>query len=116
MEGYCLKDKKKVEMVDPQPIRRKNGKPATVGTCPICGTKIWRSGKSTQSVFCRGPPPGAVLSFSGSVGDRWLERREQDVGCRHRIVDAEHLEDLDVGRIVDPSDRLLDIEMLLRHL
>jgi hypothetical protein len=47
MEGYCLKDKKKVEMQDPQPITMKNGKPATVGTCPICGTKIYRIGKST---------------------------------------------------------------------
>jgi hypothetical protein len=25
----------------------KNGKPATVGTCPFCGTKIYRIGKST---------------------------------------------------------------------
>jgi hypothetical protein len=24
----------------------KNGKPATVGTCPICGTKIYRIGKA----------------------------------------------------------------------
>jgi len=46
-EGYCLKDKRKVEMKDPQPITMKNGKPATVGTCPICGTKIYRIGKST---------------------------------------------------------------------
>jgi len=46
-EGYCLKDKKKVEMKDPQPITMKNGKPATVGTCPICGTKIYRIGKSS---------------------------------------------------------------------
>ena len=44
--GYCLKDKRKVEMKDPQPITMKNGKPA-VGTCPICGTKIYRIGKST---------------------------------------------------------------------
>jgi len=47
MEGYCLKDKKKVEMVDPRPITMKNGKPATVGTCPICGTKIYRIGKAS---------------------------------------------------------------------
>jgi hypothetical protein len=47
MEGYCLKDKRKVEMKDPQPITMKNGKPATVGTCPICGTKIYRIGKAT---------------------------------------------------------------------
>ena len=46
MEGYCLKDKKKVEMKDPKPITMKNGKPATVGTCPNCGTKIYRIGKA----------------------------------------------------------------------
>jgi hypothetical protein len=47
VEGYCLKDKRKVEMKDPKPITMKNGKPATVGTCPVCGTKIYRIGKST---------------------------------------------------------------------
>ena len=46
MEGYCLKDKRKVEMKDPQPITMKNGKPATVGTCPYCGTKIYKIGKA----------------------------------------------------------------------
>jgi hypothetical protein len=46
VEGYCLKDKKKVQMKDPQPITMKNGKPATVGTCPICGTKIYKIGKA----------------------------------------------------------------------
>jgi len=25
----------------------KNGKPATVGTCPFCGTKIYKIGKAT---------------------------------------------------------------------
>jgi hypothetical protein len=46
VEGYCLKDKRKVEMKDPQPITMKNGKPATVGTCPNCGTKIYKIGKA----------------------------------------------------------------------
>jgi hypothetical protein len=47
VEGYCLKDKKKVEMKDPKPITMKNGKPATKGTCPICGTTIYKIGKAT---------------------------------------------------------------------
>ena len=46
MEGYCLKDKKKVEMKDPKPITMKNGKPATKGTCPTCGTTIFKIGKA----------------------------------------------------------------------
>jgi hypothetical protein len=47
VEGYCLKDKKKVEMKDPTPITMKNGKPATKGTCPVCGTTIYKIGKSS---------------------------------------------------------------------
>jgi len=47
VEGYGLKDKKKVERKDPQPITMKNGKPATVGTCPFCGTKIYKIGKAS---------------------------------------------------------------------
>ena len=42
--AYCVKCKKKVEIKNPQKIRMKNGKPATTGTCPICGTKVFRIG------------------------------------------------------------------------
>jgi hypothetical protein len=41
-----LKDKKKVEIKDPQQITMKNGKPATTGVCPECGTKIYKIGKA----------------------------------------------------------------------
>ena len=44
--GYCLKDKKNVEIKDPQNITMKNGKPAITGTCPNCGTKIFKIGKA----------------------------------------------------------------------
>lgn len=49
MEAYCLKCREKREMVGPQPITMKNGKPATTGTCPTCGTKMFKIGK-TQTV------------------------------------------------------------------
>ena len=45
--GYCLKDKKNVEIKDPQNITMKNGKPAITGTYPNCGTKIFKIGKSS---------------------------------------------------------------------
>jgi hypothetical protein len=44
--GYCLKDKMKVEIKDPKQITMKNGKPATTGVCPNCGTKIYKIGKA----------------------------------------------------------------------
>ena len=65
MEGYCLKDKRKVEMMDPKPITMKNGKPATVGTCPNCGTKIYKIGKATLPRHrARTAPMGRSFSFS----------------------------------------------------
>jgi hypothetical protein len=45
--GYCLKDKMKVEIQNPQQITMKNGKPAITGTCPNCGTKIYKIGKAS---------------------------------------------------------------------
>jgi hypothetical protein len=43
-EAYCVKDKKKVQIRNPQSITMKNGKPAVTGTCPLCGTKVFRIG------------------------------------------------------------------------
>jgi hypothetical protein len=43
-EAYCVKDKQKVEVVNPQKITMKNGKPALQSTCPICGGKVFKIG------------------------------------------------------------------------
>ena len=46
MQAYCVKCRAKKEMKDPKAITMKNGKPATQGVCPTCGTKMFRIGKS----------------------------------------------------------------------
>ncbi|HEY3285294.1 MAG TPA: DUF5679 domain-containing protein [Armatimonadota bacterium] len=43
-EGYCVKCKSKKTIKDAQKVTMKNGKPATSGVCPDCGTKIYRIG------------------------------------------------------------------------
>ncbi len=43
--GYCVFNKTKVEMVDPQAIVMKNGKPAVKGKCPLCGGQVFKIGK-----------------------------------------------------------------------
>ncbi len=45
MQAYCFKDRKKVEIKNPQSVVLKNGRRATKGVCPICGTKVFRIGK-----------------------------------------------------------------------
>lgn len=46
MEAYCVKCKAKREMRDPQPVTLKNERPATKGTCPVCGAGMMRIGKA----------------------------------------------------------------------
>jgi len=45
MQAYCVKCKAKREMKDTKSITMKNGRPATQGVCPACGTKMFRIGK-----------------------------------------------------------------------
>ena len=42
--GYCMKCKTQRDMQDPEQITMKNGRQATQGTCPMCGTKIFKIG------------------------------------------------------------------------
>ncbi len=44
--AYCMKRRKKVEIRNPRQIMLKNRPPATQGTCPTCGTKVFRIGKA----------------------------------------------------------------------
>lgn len=46
-QGYCVKCKASREIKDAKPITMKNGRPATEGLCPVCGTKIFKIGAAT---------------------------------------------------------------------
>jgi RNase P subunit RPR2 len=46
MQAYCMKCRKMREMKNTKRITMKNGRPATEGVCPVCGTKMFRIGKS----------------------------------------------------------------------
>jgi len=46
MQAYCMKCRVKREMKNTKSVTLKNGRPATQGVCPVCGTKMFRIGKS----------------------------------------------------------------------
>jgi DNA-directed RNA polymerase subunit RPC12/RpoP len=50
--AYCVKCKAQRDILDPQQITMKNGRPATQGRCPVCGTKIFKIGALETA-----PPP-----------------------------------------------------------
>ena len=49
VEAYCMKCRAKREMKDPEPIIMKNGRAATQGVCPVCGTKMFKIVKKQES-------------------------------------------------------------------
>ena len=44
MKAYCVRCKKSVEVKNPAKVTMKNGRKATKGTCPKCGTRVFRIG------------------------------------------------------------------------
>ncbi|MBQ4511443.1 MAG: hypothetical protein II969_00515 [Anaerolineaceae bacterium] len=46
MEGYCVKCKAKREIQNPVADFNKRGSAVVYGTCPDCGTKIYRIGRT----------------------------------------------------------------------
>ena len=51
MIGYCMKCRGEVEMDQTKTVTMKNGRPATEGKCPACGTRMYRLGKERQKYF-----------------------------------------------------------------
>ncbi len=45
MEAYCFKCRTKRDIKNAQKVTLKNGRPATKGVCPTCGTKLFRIGQ-----------------------------------------------------------------------
>lgn len=57
MEAYCVKCKTKREIVDPQAVFTQNGAPATRGVCSVCGTTLFRMGKTDAHQNLTPPTP-----------------------------------------------------------
>jgi Domain of unknown function (DUF5679) len=43
-KAYCMKCKTQRDMKDAKPITMRNGRPATEGLCPECGTRMFKIG------------------------------------------------------------------------
>ena len=46
MEAYCMKCKTKREIQNPQATFNAKASPVTIGTCGVCGTKLYRMGRT----------------------------------------------------------------------
>lgn len=46
IQAYCVKCKTKRDLSNPEPVYTKTGTPGTRGTCPVCGTSLFRMGET----------------------------------------------------------------------
>ena len=49
LDAYCMKCKTTRTMRNPTQVTMKNGRPATQGTCPVCGTKMFKIGSGAAA-------------------------------------------------------------------
>ena len=61
MEAYCMKCKTKREINEPVATFNAKGSPVTIGKCPVCGTKLYRMGKTPEHENQTPPPKPAKI-------------------------------------------------------
>jgi len=75
--GYCMKCKAKREIQDPVALYNKAGAPATRGHCAVCGTTVYRTGRTAAHADIRihdREPCLAPSPFGLELSDRWATR------------------------------------------
>lgn len=50
-EAFCVRCRKKVVMEGEKTVKYKNGRMAKKGTCPDCGTKVFRTIPNKRGLF-----------------------------------------------------------------
>ncbi|NOT05643.1 MAG: type I DNA topoisomerase [Anaerolineales bacterium] len=68
MEAYCMKCKTKREMKDPVAGFNAKGSPVTTAVCTVCGTKLYRMGRTDAHADMVAPPrPEKVIVREGKL-------------------------------------------------
>src|SRR5215208_846584 len=68
MEAYCMKCKTKREMNDPVASFNAKSSPVTIGVCPVCGTKLYKMGRTDAHAGMVAPPrPEKVVVREGKL-------------------------------------------------
>lgn len=68
MEAYCMKCKTKREVQDPVAQFNAKGSPVTIGICPVCGTKLYKMGRTEAHAGMTPPPkPEKVVVRDGKL-------------------------------------------------
>ena len=89
LSGYCMKCRQKQPIQDPQPVYTATGTPGTRGTCPTCGTTIFRMGAIPAHEGVPKPDIGKAGSGSKKKTGCKQSRSGQAAGGNKRLVIVE---------------------------
>ncbi|MFN8529419.1 MAG: type I DNA topoisomerase [Anaerolineae bacterium] len=64
LQAYCVKCKTKRDIADPQPTYTASGTPGTKGSCPVCGTTLFRMGATEAHASLPKPEPAVKSAVS----------------------------------------------------
>ncbi len=107
MQAYCFKCRTKREMDDPTPVFMSNGRPATRGQCPECGTGLFKIGHTPAHDGLE--MEGNIYGLSGRLVIVESPTKARTVG---RILGEGYEVRASVGHVRDlPANRLgVDVE------
>ena len=110
IEAYCMSCRQQVVMEDPEPVWTKRGAPGTRGHCEICGTTVFRMGKTEAHAHVKRPRLNGLKEVAGMATSRWggesdystyINYTRTDGGIANRL--AEDLAKVGVPAWVDPE-------------
>lgn len=70
IEAFCMTCREKTPMDNPQAIWTRRGAPGVRGTCSVCGTTVFRMGKTAAHETIKKPDPVKVAEGESGRGKR----------------------------------------------
>ncbi len=111
--AYCLKCKVKREMLDPQPVFLGGGRPATQGTCSVCGTRLTRMGRTpAHESVAPIPSPSPAPAVQGKGAKLVIVESPAKARTIGKFLGRGYVVKASIGHIRDlPANRLgVDVE------
>ncbi len=108
LTAYCVKCKEKREMADPQPVFTAKAQPGTRGTCPVCGTNMFRMGRTPLHDGITPPPKPEPPPPTGKMVIVESPTKARTVG---RILGKKYKVKASVGHVRDLLRSKLSVDV-----
>jgi DNA topoisomerase I len=110
LEAYCVKCKTKREITEPVPVFTDNATPATRGKCPVCGTSMFRMGR-TEAHEGMTPPERGALRRAKRKGKLVIVESPAKARTVGRFLGKEYTVKASIGHVRDLLRSQLSVDV-----